>query len=46
MRVPRAVDEVSEKRAKKESIRAVAVMEFFLKDEIEFRNWVSLVWSF
>ncbi len=46
MSVPRALDEVSENSAKKESMRAVAVMELFLNDEIEFRNCVSFVWSF
>ena len=38
MSVPRAVDEVSAKRAKKELIKAVAVMELLLKDEIWARN--------
>jgi hypothetical protein len=31
MRVPRAEEEVSEKRAKKDSMRAVAVMALVLK---------------
>ena len=37
-RVPRAEEDVSEKRAKKESIRAGAVMAFFLNEEIALRN--------
>ena len=46
MSVPSAVDEVSEKRAKKELIRAVAVMELFLKEEMWLRNCESLEASF
>lgn len=46
IKVPRAEEVVSEKSAKKESISAVAVMELFLKEDIEFRNWVSFVVSF
>jgi hypothetical protein len=34
IRVPRAVEDVSENREKNEFMRAVAVMELFLKDDM------------
>ena len=46
IKVPRAVDVVSEKSAKKELIRAAAVMELFLKEEMCERNWASFEASF
>jgi hypothetical protein len=38
MRVPSALDVVSVKREKNESIRTGAVMLLFLKEEMELRN--------
>ena len=46
MREPRALEEVSEKRAKKVSIRARADMAFVRNEDIALRNRVSLIWSF
>lgn len=44
--VPRALEVVSENKAKNESIRAVAVRALILKYDIEFRNWSSFAESF
>jgi hypothetical protein len=44
--VPRAVEDVSEKSAKKELMRAVAVIELFLNEEMWERNWESFKASF
>jgi hypothetical protein len=43
MRVPRAVEDVSEKSAKKKSINALGENAPFLKEDMELRNWVNLV---
>jgi len=46
MRVPRALDVVSVKSEKKESMRTGAVILLFLKEDIELRNWVIFMGSF
>jgi len=46
MRVPRALDVVSVKSEKKESMRTGAVILLFLKEDIELRNWVIFMESF
>jgi hypothetical protein len=43
MRVPSAVEDVSEKSSKKKSINALGEIAPFLKEDMELRNWVNLV---